>query len=60
MLLLFGLAAGLPVLRGRLPSALGPQPVHFKRWAGIVLAGLGLWFVALSVWAEPFGRLFPV
>jgi hypothetical protein len=31
-----------------------------KRWGGVILIGVGLWFVMLSVFAVFFAGLFPV
>ena len=31
-----------------------------KRWGGIVLSVLGVWFIALGIFAHAFARLFPV
>jgi hypothetical protein len=31
-----------------------------KRWGGIVLVAVGVWFVLLGVFAETFARTFPV
>jgi len=31
-----------------------------KRWGGHVLITLGLWFIALAVFADFFAELFPV
>jgi hypothetical protein len=37
----------------------GQAPV-VKRWGGHVLITLGLWFIALAVFADFFAELFPV
>jgi hypothetical protein len=44
------------LLAGRLEAA-GPA---MKRWGGWVLALVGIWFVALGVFADFFARFFPV
>ncbi|WP_341253790.1 hypothetical protein [Euzebya pacifica] len=31
-----------------------------KRWGGGVLVGVGLWFIALAVFADFFAQIFPV
>lgn len=31
-----------------------------KRWGGVVLIVVGMWFVALGVFANAFARIFPV
>jgi hypothetical protein len=36
------------------------QAPVIKRWGGWILTGVGLWFVALAVFADFFADLFPV
>ncbi len=36
------------------------QAPVIKRWGGWILIGVGLWFVALAVFADFFANLFPV
>lgn len=31
-----------------------------KRWGGAVLIAVGLWFIALAVFADFFAQIFPV
>ncbi|CAN5850286.1 hypothetical protein BH24ACT15_BH24ACT15_17650 [soil metagenome] len=31
-----------------------------KRWGGLVLIAVGLWFMALAIFADFFARIFPV
>lgn len=31
-----------------------------KRWGGVVLVAVGVWFVLLGIFAETFARIFPV
>jgi protein-S-isoprenylcysteine O-methyltransferase Ste14 len=31
-----------------------------KRWGGIVLVVVGVWFILLGVFADAFARIFPV
>ena len=31
-----------------------------KRWGGVVLALVGVWFIVLGIFAEAFARIFPV
>ena len=31
-----------------------------KKWGGVVLVAVGLWFVTLAVFADFFARIFPV
>lgn len=36
----------------------GTQQV--KRWSGVILLMVGAWLIALALWADLFGRIFPV
>lgn len=31
-----------------------------KRFGGMVLIGVGIWFLALAIWADYFASVFPV
>ncbi len=31
-----------------------------KRWGGIVLVVVGVWFILLGIFADAFARIFPV
>lgn len=31
-----------------------------KRWGGLILIGVGTWFVVLAIWADFFAGIFPV
>jgi thiosulfate reductase cytochrome b subunit len=31
-----------------------------KRWAGWILVAVGVWFIALAVFADFFARIYPV
>ncbi|MDT8307023.1 MAG: hypothetical protein RRC07_13920 [Anaerolineae bacterium] len=33
---------------------------QIRRWSGAVLLAVGLWLIALAVWADFFARIFPV
>lgn len=39
---------------------IGASAPTVKRWGGYVLVIVGLWFVALGVFADVFARVFPV
>jgi hypothetical protein len=60
VLLLVAVSVGLAVMRESAVTALRGQGPRMKRWAGGVLLALGLWFIALAVWADFFARVFPV
>ena len=41
-------------------TALKAGAARVKRWSGLVLVGVGLWLLALAVWADFFARFVPV
>lgn len=60
VLLLFGLAAAVASARERIVTPLQASLGQVKRGGGWVLIGIGLWTLALAIWAEEFARIFPV
>lgn len=60
MFLLFGLSLTVALAQEALLERLRARATTIKRSAGWVLVVVGLWLVALAVWADGFGRLFPV
>jgi hypothetical protein len=58
--LMFGLAVLVTTAREKTIRSLRIATSSAKRFGGILLVGVGLWFVALAVWADFFGELFPV
>ncbi len=60
VLLLFGLAAAVGTAQQRVVVTLQAGAAQVKRWGGVVLILVGLWTIALAIWAEEFARLFPV
>lgn len=59
-LLLFGLALLVGAAQERVVDMLKAGTSGIKRWSGLVMAGVGLWLLALAIWADFFARLFPV
>ncbi|HEV2125786.1 MAG TPA: hypothetical protein VGW38_23775 [Chloroflexota bacterium] len=60
VLLLFGLAAAVAASQQQVVKTLQASVTRVKRWGGWVLIGIGLWTLALAIWAEEFARIFPV
>jgi cytochrome c biogenesis protein CcdA len=60
VLLLFGLAAAVASAQERVVTTLQASVGQVKRWGGWVLIGIGLWTLALAIWADEFARIFPV
>lgn len=60
VLLLFGLAAAVAMAQERVVTTLQASVGQVKRWGGWILIVVGLWTLALAIWAEQFSRIFPV
>ncbi len=58
--LMFTLAVLVTTARERTIRSLRIATSGAKRLGGGVLIGVGLWFIALAVWADFFATLFPV
>lgn len=58
--LMFVLAIALASARERLVESMQDGAPTVKRWGGRVLIVVGAWFVALGIFADFFGDLFPV
>lgn len=58
--LMFGLTVLVGTAQERVVNALKGGSSKVKRWSGLVLIAVGLWLIALAVWADFFSRLFPV
>jgi uncharacterized membrane protein YidH (DUF202 family) len=59
-LLMFGLAVTIALSQRRLVSTIKTRVHEVKRWGGWVLILVGLWLMALGIWAGFFASLFPV
>lgn len=59
-LLLFGLALLIVTGQRRVIATLNVNTRRVKRSGGVVLVGVGLWTLALAIWADAFARFFPV
>lgn len=59
-LLLFTLATAVGWAQERVVAGLKQSTYAVKRWSGGVLILIGVWLLALAIWADAFARLFPV
>lgn len=60
VLLLFGLALAVGSAQQRVISTLQAGTAHVKRYGGLILLLVGLWTLALAIWASAFAEIFPV
>lgn len=60
VLLIFGLAIAIGMARNEFVTKLRAEAPQVKRWGGVVLIIVGLWTVAIGIWAEFFSQFFPV
>jgi cytochrome c biogenesis protein CcdA len=60
VLLLFALALALATAQDRTVRAMREGAPAVKRWGGRILIAVGVWFLALSIFAGFFARVFPV
>jgi hypothetical protein len=58
--LIFGAALIVASAQQVVVERLQAPSTAVKRWGGWVLVVVGIWFLALTIWAGPFSRLFPV
>lgn len=57
---MFGLSLAVARAQEGLVAGLRAHAEEVKRWGGWVLGAVGVWLVALAVFADAFARLFPV
>jgi hypothetical protein len=60
ILLMLGLAGAIGTAQERLVATLRAGTTQIKRWGGVILILVGIWFIILAIWAETFARIFPV
>jgi predicted histidine transporter YuiF (NhaC family) len=60
VLLMFGLSLVIATAQEQLVSTLRASVTQVKRWGGVILILIGLWLIALGIWADTFARIFPV
>ncbi len=60
VLLIFGLAIAIGLAQVEFVTRLRAEAPQVKHWGGVVLLIVGIWTIALGVFAEFFSRFFPV
>lgn len=60
VLLMIGVAVVVTSAREQTIRSLRLATVNARRFGGVLLVGVGLWFIALAVWADFFAGVFPV
>jgi hypothetical protein len=58
--LMFCVATLVTFARERTIRSLRIATVNAKRYGGVLLIGVGIWFIALAMWADFFAEIFPV
>ncbi len=54
------LVALIGLAQRRTVSAMRDRSRSVRTGGGVILIVVGLWLLALAIWAEPFARFFPV
>lgn len=60
VLLFFAAAAIVASAQEQVVDVLKASARRVKRWGGLILIAVGLWFLALTLWPDTFARIFPV
>jgi hypothetical protein len=60
LILMSGLALLVTTAQQRVVRAVRVTTPLVKRFGGLVLVLVGLWFLALAIWADFFATVFPV
>lgn len=60
VILAFAAAVTAGVAQDRLATRLTAAAPSMKRWGGVLLVVVGLWFVVLGLFAETFAEVLPV
>lgn len=60
MLLIFGLALAIGLAQEQFITRLRAEAPRVTRWGGVILLIVGLWTIAIGIWAEFFSQFFPV
>lgn len=58
--LMFTLSLAVATAQERMVATLRAHVSDVKRWGGVLLVVVGLWLMALTVFADSFAGLFPV
>lgn len=57
---MFVMAFAIATAQEEIVAAARAHVGDVKRWGGLILVGVGLWLIALAVFAGFFARIFPV
>jgi hypothetical protein len=60
VLLMFSLSLLIATAQEQIVGALRANVTQVKRWGGVILMFIGLWLIALGIWAKAFAQIFPV
>lgn len=60
VLLIFGLAIAIGTAQTEFITRLRAEAPQVKRWGGFILIIVGLWTIAIGIWAQFFSQFFPV
>lgn len=60
VLLLFGLTLAIGTARQHVLATLHANTTRIKQLTGLILLLVGLWTLALALWADTFATIFPV
>lgn len=58
--LMFGLSLAVALAQEDVVAGLRANAAEVKRWGGWILVAVGVWLVALAVFADALARVFPV
>lgn len=60
VILFFVLATAIATAQEQFVDSLRAGVRQVKRWGGVILIAVGLWFLALTLWPNTFARIFPI
>lgn len=60
MACVFAAATGVASAERATLERIEARAPQVKRWTGLVVLGVGVWFLLLAAFADTFARLFPV
>lgn len=60
VLLMLGLAVAIGLAQDELVARIRAHTQQVKRLSGGILIVVGLWTLAIGIWAESFAQIFPV
>lgn len=60
VLLMFGLSLLIATAQEHIVNVLRANVAQIKRWGGAILIAVGLWLIALAIWANFFLQILVV